>query len=70
VTQPLTNEDRLARLRHALSELLRAEEARERLAAGFVGMGHNILVESAGKLRYATMRAKAILADEDQRFEL
>jgi hypothetical protein len=58
-------ENDCAGLRYALRQIWKAVDAKARLDSGFTGMGHNILVEDAMKLRYATLRAKALLADHD-----
>jgi hypothetical protein len=48
-------------LSYATGELVRAIKARRELDTGFKGMGHNILVEAAGRLPYALRLAEKAL---------
>jgi hypothetical protein len=49
------------RLRAALGDLLRDVDARLLLDSGFKGMGHNIAVESSGRLRVDAEYARRVL---------
>lgn len=55
------------RLRGALRDLLRDVDARLLLDSGFKGMGHNIAVESAGRLRVDAEYARRVLRGEGEK---
>ena len=57
----------LARVRGALRDLLRDVDARLLLDSGFKGMGHNIAVESAGRLRVDAEYARRVLRGEGEK---
>lgn len=59
--------DAVAPVAGALRDLLRDVDARFQLDQGFKGMGHNILTESAGRLRVDAEHARKVLADLDAR---
>ena len=56
----------IAALRGALRDLLRDVDARLLLDSGFRGMGHNIAVESAGRLRVDAEYARRVLRGEHE----
>jgi hypothetical protein len=57
-------EAEIERVRGALRDLLRGVDARLSLDSGFKGMGHNIAVESAGRLRVDAEYARRVLERE------
>lgn len=59
--------DAVAPAAGALRDLLRDIDARFQLDQGFKGMGHNILTESAGRIRVDAEYARKVLAALDAR---